>query len=416
MRRPAITFGNACARVEGLEPRRLLSGGWSTVPTPNSSPYGNNLQSVAAVSASDAWAVGASEEVDDTQAKTLIEHWNGKAWSVVPSPNPGHNSINSGNVLTGVSAVASNNVWAVGYYWQDSLDRTLIEHWNGSSWSVVPSPNQAPGGYNVLYGISARAANDIWAVGYSDNEDQLGMISLVEHWNGSSWSIVSSPNQSTGQSLQSVSALSGGDVWATGSFYDEPTDVWKTLTQHWNGSTWTLVPSPSPGNYLGNVLASVKAISSNNVWAVGSYQSNHGATETLIEHWDGATWSEVPSPNVDTAYGSINVLSGLTAISGNNLWAVGTFAPHTEQNTKPLALHFNGSDWSIVGTPSSGEAAELYGVTSTNGKLFAVGAFSPYGFSYDAGGLIVPQTFAMELLVNSSNSPTPVKIDDLVFA
>src|SRR5437762_3576748 len=70
--------------------------------------------------------------------RTLIEHWDGIAWSVVPSPNV------SGldRTLTGVAAVSANDVWAVGYYHNANyVVQTLIEHWNGSAWSIVPSSN-----------------------------------------------------------------------------------------------------------------------------------------------------------------------------------------------------------------------------------------------------------------------------------
>jgi hypothetical protein len=96
--------------------------------------------------------------------RTLTEHWNGTNWSVIASPNPGNVSFNK---LLGVTAISTSNVWAVGYYQSDSgAVQTLVEHWNGTSWSVVASPNSAST-INQLFAVAAVSATDIWAVGTS---------------------------------------------------------------------------------------------------------------------------------------------------------------------------------------------------------------------------------------------------------
>jgi hypothetical protein len=121
------------------------------------------LQSVAAVSASDAWAVG-SEVAPDT-VLTLIEHWNGKAWKRMLSPTPGPapgSSFPSG-VLLGFAATSRRNAWAVGD--DDASQGTLIEHWNGSNWSRVHVPGLNTG-QQTLSSVAASAnAKRIWAVG-----------------------------------------------------------------------------------------------------------------------------------------------------------------------------------------------------------------------------------------------------------
>jgi len=106
--------------------------------------------------------------------------------NIVPSPNGG-----STNTLRGVSALASNDVWAVGYTYTGGTYRALIEHWNGSAWVVVLSPNVG-GLSDQLYGVSALASNDVWAVGnyYNNNGEQP----LIEHWTGSAWAVVPTVN------------------------------------------------------------------------------------------------------------------------------------------------------------------------------------------------------------------------------
>ena len=106
--------------------------------------------------------------------------------NIVPSPYPG----NHNNRLNAASALASNDVWTVGYYRDsDFIQHTLVEHWNGTAWTVVPSPNVGISN-NQLYGVSALAANDVWAVGEFLDSDLDVEQTLVEHWDGTAWSVV----------------------------------------------------------------------------------------------------------------------------------------------------------------------------------------------------------------------------------
>jgi len=186
---------------------------WTVVPSPNASPGNNELHAVASVSANDVWAVGTSENTLGN-SQTLILHWDGTAWSIVPSPTTG---MVEGN-LFGVAAVSTSDVWAVG----DSGSGTLIEQWNGSSWNVVSSPSPSTLA-NLLFAVAIVSATDIWAVGESQNATSGIAQTLIEQWNGSSWSVVSSPNPGSGStpgdSLGGAAAdPSSGQAWAVGHF------------------------------------------------------------------------------------------------------------------------------------------------------------------------------------------------------
>src|SRR5438105_2170244 len=109
------------------------TGGWSVVRTANRANVNNALSDLAVVNAHDVWAVGQSYNI--TAGQTLVEHWNGSTWSVVAAPHPGRYSD-----LRGVSA-AGGAVWAVGNYDNNGLQSTLTERWTGSSWVRVASPN-----------------------------------------------------------------------------------------------------------------------------------------------------------------------------------------------------------------------------------------------------------------------------------
>src|SRR5205085_2884518 len=138
----------------------------------------------------------------------------------------------------------------------------------------------------------------------------------IEHWNGTSWKIVPSPNTRNGGALNGVAVVSASDVWAVGSSSAQ------TFTEHWNGTSWTVVPSPNVGSG-GNLLSGVAAVSANNVWAVGDYSNSKGITRTLIEHWNGTSWKVVASPNVGP---HDNFLNGVSPIpSSGNVWAVGDY-------------------------------------------------------------------------------------------
>ena len=133
---------------------------------------------------------------------------------------------------------------------EGSGQATLIYHWDGSTWTRVPSPDP-DGSFNYLYGVTAISTNDAWAVGVTETTDGHS-ASLTMHWDGSNWTVVSSPDPTGDAGLQEVSAASTNDVWAVGT---KSTCTGgghcETLAMHWDGSSWTVIPTPySPSGYL----------------------------------------------------------------------------------------------------------------------------------------------------------------------
>ena len=271
--------------LAGITPVRASAStcvGWTGIqpPNPGGPSNDNGLVGVAALSACNTWAVG--NYFNGTADQTLVEHWNGTAWKHVTSPNPGGSS--NPNALTGVAATSSTNAWAVGVYYNGTADQTLIEHWNGTAWKHVTSPN--PGGSsnpNALTGVAATSSTNAWAVGvyYNGTADQT----LIEHWNGTAWKHVTSPNpggSSNHNYLYGVAATSSTNAWAVGGYYNGT--AYQTLVEHWNGTAWKHVTSPNPGGTSHyNYLRGVAATSSTNAWAVGDY-SNGTAYRTLATH------------------------------------------------------------------------------------------------------------------------------------
>jgi hypothetical protein len=203
-------------------------GTWNVVSSPNIALTSDALIAVAAISTSDIWAVG---ETYTNMNQTLIEHWDGTSWSVVSSPSPG--SLNNG--LFGIARVpGTSQVWAVGNY--NSIDNfsmhTLMVHWNGKHWRIVSSPN-AGSGTNELFGVAALSVRNIWAVGsyYALVNGVLVTQTLIERWDGRQWSIVSSPNVSVSNNrLYGVASIPRmKQVWTVG--YSSTSGPLQTLTE-----------------------------------------------------------------------------------------------------------------------------------------------------------------------------------------
>lgn len=212
----------------------------------------------------------------------LVERWNGRHWSIMQSPSV------SGQ-LNGISCMSRVGCIAVGYYSYAAVNSTLVEHWNGTRWSIVRSPSVGDI-HSELDSIACVTSSNCMAVGY--HSTLIGRYTLIEHWNGSRWSIV--PSQNSPSSILGPSNALAGVACAPASNCTAVGDGSRggPLTEHWNGSKWSIVNTPKThGELEGVVCRGASAC-----WAVG-YRVTHGAdTATLVEHWNGKVWSVVRSP------------------------------------------------------------------------------------------------------------------------
>jgi len=412
-----VTAGIAAPAGAGAAP--ATGRAWARV-TPNPSPTYNFLAGVSAVSRSDAWAVGSYNDATTGASKTLILHWNGTAWRQVKSPSPGPVF----SELEAVSAVSGSDAWAVGDYWNrtGTASETLILHWNGTAWSQVKSPNpsqvSAGAGANGLSGVSARSGSDAWAIGGYDSNGRPA--TLILHWDGTAWTQVPSPNVPNHDfSLDGVSAVSGSDAWVVGvgGIFGGATD--STLILHWDGTAWTQVNSPSPGSG-GNRLIGVSARSGSDAWAVGFDScaawicDTPEVEDTLILHWDGTAWTQVPSPSPSSI--SYNELHGVSAVSGSDAWAVGFYNATEIGPIKTLILHWNGTAWTKVKSPNPScphyylSDNELYGVSAVSGSdAWAVGDYGDCDFATGKAATLVAH-WNGTAWVNASAIPTSTSV------
>ena len=366
----AVTLALAVPFSMGRVPSAGAGGGgrpvWQVVPSPNAGQDVNDVVGVEAISGTDVWTVGFRRNAS-LAYRTLTQHFDGTAWHIVPSPNSGA----SDNFLAGVAAISPGDAWAVGRFFDGSSLRTLAEHWNGSAWAVVPTPNGSLQNSD-LTSVAAVAPDDVWAVGSTNTLSTYRPLAI--HWNGSSWTTV--PTTGSGLFL-AATAIDTNDVWAVGA--TKPEGV--TLTQHWNGSSWTVVSSPNgPGD---NQLSGVSAVATNDVWAVGTQAEG---TRTLGERWNGTVWQIVPTPNPEPGNQGNSVLAAVTALSSTDAWAVGlTIDFPSGSLEQTLTERWNGSSWTVVPSPSPGTgSATLVAASSlADHTVWAVGAKHVSATPYD---------------------------------
>jgi hypothetical protein len=176
--------------------------------------------SISATSATDIWAVG-DQVAPSIEVRTLALHFDGNIWTVVATPNPVSGSFLDQNVLMSVTAVAPNDVTAVGFTLGNLTELTMVQHWDGTRWKLIPSPNKstAAGALNTLRGVTAVNSKDLYAVGFFANSSSNGQeLTLMLHFDGTRWSVIKSPVKGLAQQLNGVSALPGTtDVWTAGA-------------------------------------------------------------------------------------------------------------------------------------------------------------------------------------------------------
>lgn len=343
---------------------------WAITPTPGGDL--SRLNAVAATSATNAWAVGAAYDFNLAVERTLIERWNGSSWTRVPSPN----GSQFYNQLYGVDAVSATSAWAVGTIETahgangggDGPKKPAAWRWNGTSWTIVnlPMPASAP----AVTSVDMLSANDAWAVGwyYDTFTPSAHGVPYAAHWNGSTWTEVDTPAPGTYlNQVYTVSGTSPTDVWAVGGRRDRGSGaLYHPLALHWNGSAWAEVPVPDPAGGAGGSLLSVKAISPTDVWATG-YRDYH---TPATWHYDGAAWTQVPLPALGGT--ANNFLYGITATASDQVWAVG-YTSAGANNPDLLVTRWNGTAWRIETMPATEAGASLQGVAAVPGTVLAVG-------------------------------------------
>lgn len=323
-------------RATSPAPSPAVTGAW-TAPSGGAESF----DAVAALGESDAWVVGWHRPLP-SGTYTLTKHWDGRRWRAVPSPSPGSPAEPTRSSLDAVAVDAPDDAWAVGQW--SPIEHVppsypLIEHWNGAKWTLVPVPSSGGRITDLdLAAVAAISPTVAWAIG----EGVAGghFVTVFLGWNGTRWQYLPSPGA---LSVSGPAVISADDIWVVGD------DKKRTLAEHWDGSKWTRVPTPNAfkDRIRNSGLGAVSGSSSDNVWAVGSYQSGPTSldTSTLVEHWDGARWQLQPSPNGPPGAQGERALVSIAALSDTCALAVGSYGAGT---VLPLTERWDGVRWTTV--------------------------------------------------------------------
>ncbi len=296
-----------------------------------------SLVSLSCASATSCQAVG-SDQIGGG-INTLAEGWNGKTWSLEKTADESGAPVSD---LLDVSCATPTSCEAVGAYKKGSASGFLIEGWNGRSWAAqkasIPSTSSLPA-------LSCPAAGDCTAVGQTD-----GSLLAVALRHGT-WATQSVPGVpgSPFEGLQAVACHSVGACEATGFYDNSAGTVGLTLAERWNGSSWTMQTTPNPSGTEFAELVSVACSAAATCTAVGSWSNLAGATVSLAERLEGSSWSIQVTPNPLPGTGQLFAVACPTVSSCG---AVGSYNDirHGQSFVAVLGDGWNGTSWSIEKT------------------------------------------------------------------
>jgi hypothetical protein len=350
----ACTSASACTAVgfssAGTLAERWDGTRWTIQATPNPSAGGGFLASVACTSASTCTAVG------NSNSGTLAERWNGTRWNIQATPDPSGAQF---SFLNAVSCASASACSAVGGYGNSSGTQvTLAERWNGTSWSIQATPNPSGAQFSFLNAVSCASASACSAVGGYGNSSGTP-VALAERWDGTSWAIQATPRLPGGASLPfgltGVACTSATGCTAVGLATPNHRNVVNhpspdTLAERWNGSAWSIQPTPNPAGAAGGNLNAASCVSGSACIAVGSTSNSRGTSLTLAQRWDGRTWRIQPTPSPADG----GTLTGVSCLSRSSCLAVGGHGNPFNALAPPgtLAEQWNGSRWRIQPTPN----------------------------------------------------------------
>ncbi len=374
---------------------RWNGSAWTVQSSPNvEGTPSNQLTGVSCASASSCFA-SANYTTTGGSTGSYTESWNGTTWSSQSIATPSEGA--SASWLSGVSCTSASACTIAGSYTNLSgTVKTLVERWNGSAWTVQSSPNVEGTPSNQLTGVSCASASSCFAsANYTTTGGSTG--SYTESWNGTTWSSQSIATPSEGASaswLSGVSCTSASACTIAGSYTNLSGTV-KTLVERWNGSAWTVQSSPNVEGTPSNQLTGVSCASASSCFASANYTTTGGSTGSYTESWNGTTWSSETLAGVS----GVSWLTGISCASASACNVAGTYT--NGSGAFLLAEGKSGGSWSVQPTPTA--RASLHAISCTSpSSCSAVGSYT--------GGAGIPLTLAerwngAEWSVQSSAAP-----------
>ncbi|MEU0740236.1 hypothetical protein [Streptomyces sp. NPDC006134] len=331
------------------------------------------LTGITRVDGDTTWAYGmrvSREGKAERSAPLLLTRDDGERdWREMPMPPFSQGS----DQISEISAVSQDDAWAVGLY-DEARGAFRTQHWDGTAWQVIDAP--APEGVRLLgsglLDVSARSADDVWAVGWlevvdserpSPNPDKPGGTvvethaeALVQHWDGTAWHIVPVPDAGS-LWVSSVTALAADDVWVSGyTSQDQP------MMLHYDGGSWSRVPVPYDG--VNGELLDLEVRGPGDIWAAGRKLNDDEDTgHALVMRWDGRAWRQVPVPADAGRVDDLALTPGGVAVTGER------------PDGTPYAMRLRDGRWSSLEVPQADPAGSrhLSGLAWTPQGITVVG-------------------------------------------
>lgn len=358
------------------KPAKHCTPSWKLVPVPETPGYVKELTGVTALPGGDAWIAG-QEDLPTSFPFTL--HGDGSSISLgTPMPHP----ADFGTMMS-QGAAQSFSSDTDGWRLTDVNFVQTAERWHGGRWTMTPLPTSPdPRTTQFQMGdVASLAADDAWAVGGLFSSGAIGLGGLgavIEHWDGTTWSVVPNPAADRDNTtFRGMHAVSATDIWAVGYQGDASTDIAVPLIEHYDGTAWREVPadtSPAINGPAGFLVISVSG--PDDVWAAGSQTipNTSNTAGTLVEHYDGTAWTAVTDlPDL----GNARILQ-IYAASRSDVWAIAEVPDGAY-----TFLHFDGSTWTATQSPSRqalGYRVYYQGLSGTgSGDVWAVGEITDFG-------------------------------------
>jgi hypothetical protein len=359
--RPTVTVSRAGAAVAALALAVIpsMAGAattWSVAHPPYTAadnvPYAP-LNGIAAITASNVWAVG------QNSGTPQINHWNGSSWSQSALPSGPCSVFEADCAFTGVSGNSASDVITVGEGTIPTssgwVSEALAYRWNGSAWSQLTVPSSIT--YDEMEHIQVFSPADAWAVGTGSSSSGATVVAAL-NWNGTSWTQVATPVSTTNNlSVNAISGSSASDIWVVGETVTPGyhNRQFTSVIVHYNGSSWTQVTAPDNSGLL-----DVDAVSPTDAWAIaadGSVLNWNGSTWTVatqlaqgntaiaalsptdvwvagvvdLTHYNGSSWTSTAIPS------GINALTGHAVVAPGHIWFGGYYYP-SNAVTAPAVL------------------------------------------------------------------------------
>lgn len=298
-------------------------------------------------------AVGKQTPEGSTPAPYAM-YWNGSSWTRQSTETPAGATdaeLQADDCLSKTSCVSA------GYYTTKSGTFSLVEAWNGTSWSIQTTPNPVGATATHLKGVGCKVITACIAVGYSGSGSTSSAVAM--RGNSGSWSLqsVPTPGGATGTELTGVECNSSTSCVAVGRYYTSASVYWG-MAAVWNGTSWSLQTIPKPsGSPKRSVLLDVSCSSASNCTAVGAYLNSSSVQVTFVVRWNGTSWSHQASPN--PASSTNTVLQNVSCIESSPCVAVGDWLDGSGV-WRPMTQYWNGSEWIIE--PSEVPSGQTFGL------------------------------------------------------